>query len=80
MNKDQFLKKIKLKRMEMLFQREFDDELARILAEKKEGTYTKENFDPDYMKEVEPYKRPKLFKIDHDDKYNSRMWETCLRD
>ena len=80
MNKEQFYNELKRKRAELLFQREFDNELARILAEKKEGTYTKTNFDPEYMKEIDGYQRPKPFTIEHDDKYKSRMWETCLKD
>mmetsp|Transcript_9079 Transcript_9079/g.10272 ORF Transcript_9079/g.10272 Transcript_9079/m.10272 type:complete len:175 (+) Transcript_9079:21-545(+) len=80
MNKNEFYKELKEKRTEKLFWKNFDDELAQILAAKKNGTYEESNFRPDDYKEIKPNHRPVEFTVEGDDKYNTKLWTSFLKD
>ena len=80
MSRDTFYDELKRKRTEELYQKEFDEELARILASKKAGTDTPSYFDSDYMKEIDDYERPASYKIEDDDKHHTKGWNALLTD
>ena len=80
MSRNDFYQELKEKRAEQLFWREFDHELSRILAEKKEGVNQDEFFDSEINKEISTYKRPKTFVIENDDKHHTKLWDSMIKD
>ena len=80
MSKNDFYNMLKEKRTEHLYQKEYEEELARILAEKRAGKFEKNKFDPETMKEIPPYERPKPYSVENDDQYNTLLWNSMLRD
>ena len=80
MSKEEFYNEIKRRRSEELFLREFQNELADILARKREGNHHEDNFNPEYMTFVKPYQRPAAYDVGEDDKHHSKLWESLMKD
>ena len=80
MSKGDFYNELKARREEELFQREFDDELARILAEKKAGKFEKNKFDSETMRELPDYVKPEPFTVENDGKFQTKKWNFLLKD
>ena len=80
MNKNEFYKELKNRRSDQLFWRSFDDELSKVLASKREGTYDNNNFREGKYPEIKPYMRPVDFTIENDDKFNTKLWGSFLKD
>ncbi|CAI2382451.1 unnamed protein product [Moneuplotes crassus] len=80
MNKNEFYKELKEKRAEQLFWKNFNEELENVLASKKAGTFETSNYREGKYPEIPPYQRPKDFVIENDDKYNTKLWGSFLKD
>ena len=80
MNKNEFYKQLKAQRAEQLFWRAFDDELSGIIAAKKSGTFVESNFREGEYKEIKPLQRPVEFTVEKDDKYNTKLWASLMKD
>ena len=68
MSRSDFYQEIKDRREELYFKKEFERELADIIAKKREGVYDKLGYDSSYMIEIPPYTVPKQFSVDGDGK------------
>ena len=76
MSRNDFYKEIKERREELYFKKEFEKELANIIAKKREGVEENLGFDPSYMKEIPAYETPKQFAVDGDDKFKTKLWDS----
>ena len=82
MSRQEFYDELKKRRAEKLFQAEFNQNVAHLLAEKRmggDGVYERKREDREY-KMLDEYKRPKPFTLSVvDDQYHSKMWGSLLK-